>query len=438
MPATVIIGGQWGDEGKGRVVDFFARSCSVIARYSAGSNAGHTIVNELGKFGLHLVPAGIFHAETTCVIGNGVVINPHSLIEELDMLASRGVDTSRVRVSDRAHVVMPWHLAIDELDEKMRGEHAIGTTGTGTGPAFTDKTGRLGVRMIDLVQPESLETLLSFVLPYKNRIITELYGGEALDYEQIRNEYREYGRQLRPFVTDTARLLQGAHDRGEQILLEGAQGTLLDLDNGTYPYVTSSVPSSMSAGACLGVGIGPTAVDRVVGVYKAYQTRVGDGPFPTELFGEEAAALRDHGIDQGTGEYGTTTGRPRRCGWFDGVLARQTAKLNGVNSIALTRLDVLAQFESVQVCVGYELDGERVDSLPASLHDANTVRPVYEVLPGWQQEVSDVRHFPDLPIEARRFVRRIEKLVDAPVDMISVGPEREQAIVTRDIFGVPL
>ena len=438
MPATVIIGGQWGDEGKGRVVDFFARNCSVIARYSAGSNAGHTIVNELGKFGLHLVPAGIFHAETTCVIGNGVVVNPQALIEELEMLSSRGVDTSRVRVSDRAHVVMPWHLAIDELDEKLRGEHAIGTTGTGTGPAFTDKTGRLGVRMIDLAQPESLETLLSFVLPYKNRIITELYGGEPLDYEQIRDEYREYGRQLRPFITDTARLLQDAHDRGEQILLEGAQGTLLDLDNGTYPYVTSSVPSSMSGGACLGVGLGPTAVDRVVGVYKAYQTRVGDGPFPTELFGAEAAALRDHGIDQGTGEYGTTTGRPRRCGWFDGVLARQTAKLNGVNSIALTRLDVLAQFESVQVCVGYELDGERIDSLPASLHDANTVRPVYEVLPGWQQEVSDVRHFPDLPLEARRFVRRIEELVDAPVDMISVGPEREQAIVTRDIFGVPL
>ncbi len=438
MPATVIIGGQWGDEGKGRVVDFFARNCSVIARYSAGSNAGHTIVNELGKFGLHLVPAGIFHPRTTCIIGNGVVVNPQALIEELEMLSSRGVDTSRVRVSDRAHVVMPWHLAIDELDEKLRGEHAIGTTGTGTGPAFTDKTGRLGVRMIDLAQPESLETLLSFVLPYKNRIITELYGGEPLDYEQIRDEYREYGRQLRPFVTDTARLLQDAHDRGEQILLEGAQGTLLDLDNGTYPYVTSSVPSSMSAGACLGVGLGPTAVDRVVGVYKAYQTRVGDGPFPTELFGEEAAALRDHGIDQGTGEYGTTTGRPRRCGWFDGVLARQTAKLNGVNSIALTRLDVLAQFESVRVCVGYELDGERIDSLPASLHDAYTVRPVYEVLPGWRQEVSDVRHFPDLPLEARRFVRRIEELVDAPVDMISVGPEREQAIVTRDIFGVPL
>ncbi|MDE2695865.1 MAG: adenylosuccinate synthase [Chloroflexota bacterium] len=435
MPATVIIGGQWGDEGKGRVVDFLSRNCSVIARYSAGSNAGHTIVNDLGRFGLHLVPAGIFNPNTTCIVGNGVVINPKSLLDELAMLNERGVDTSRVRVSDRAHIVMPWHLAIDELDEKMRGEHAIGTTGTGTGPAFTDKTGRLGVRMIDLVQPESLDQLLSFVLPYKNRIITELYGGDPLDGDQIRDEYEEYGRQLRPYVADTSRLVQDAHDRGEQILLEGAQGTLLDLDNGTYPYVTSSVPSSMAAGACLGVGLGPTAVDRVVGVYKAYQTRVGDGPFPTELFGEEAAALRDHGIEQGTGEYGTTTGRPRRCGWFDGVLARHTAKLNGVNSIALTRLDVLAQFDAVHVCVAYELNGKRIDSLPASLHEANAVRPVYEELPGWKQEVSDVRHFPDLPPEARAFVRRIEDLVDAPVDMISVGPAREQAIVTRDIFG---
>ena len=438
MPATVIIGGQWGDEGKGRVVDFLSRSCSVIARYSAGNNAGHTIVNDLGRFGLHLVPAGIFNPGTTCIVGNGVVINPRSLLDELAMLNERGVDTSRVRVSDRAHVVMPWHLVIDELDEKMRGERAIGTTGTGTGPAFTDKTGRLGVRIIDLVQPESLDALLSFVLPYKNRVITELYGGEPLDHDQIRDEYREYGRLLRPYVTDTARLVQDAHDRGEQILLEGAQGTLLDLDNGTYPYVTSSVPSSMAAGACLGVGLGPTAVDRVVGVYKAYQTRVGDGPFPTELFGEEAAALRDHGIEQGTGEYGTTTGRPRRCGWFDGVLARQTAKLNGVNSIALTRLDVLAQFDAVHVCVAYELNGKRIDSLPASLHEANAVRPVYEELPGWRMEVSDVRHFPDLPPEARAFVRRIEDLVDAPVDMISVGPAREQAIVTRDIFGGPL
>ena len=438
MPATVIIGGQWGDEGKGRVVDFFARSCSVIARYSAGSNAGHTIVNELGKFGLHLVPAGIFHPETTCIIGNGVVVNPKSLLDELAMLSERGVDTSRVRLSDRAHVVMPWHLVIDELDERMRGEHAIGTTGTGTGPAFTDKAARLGIRTIDLVKPEAFEEKLSFVLPYKNRVITELYGGEPLDYEEIRDSYREYGRQLRPFVTDTASLIQQAQARGEQILLEGAQGSLLDLDSGTYPYVTSSLPASMAAGACIGVGVGPTAIARVVAVYKAYQTRVGDGPFPTELFDDDARALRDHGLDQGTGEYGTTTGRPRRCGWFDGVLAGYTARLNGVTSVALTRLDVLAQFERVKVCVAYELDGKRTDTLPAALFDANSVRPVYEELPGWQQDISDVRHLGDLPTEARRFVRRIEELIGVQVDMISVGPEREQAIVTRDIFGAPI
>ena len=438
MPATVVIGGQWGDEGKGRVVDFFSRNCSVIARYSAGSNAGHTIVNELGRFGLHLVPAGIFNPGTTCIIGNGLVINPRSLLDELAMLSERGVDTSRLRVSDRAHVVMPWHVALDELDERMRGEHAIGTTGTGTGPAFTDKAARLGIRMVDLVTPKALEEKLSFVLPYKNRVITELYGGEPLDYEEIRDAYHEHGLQLRLYVTDTAGLIQESQRRGEQILLEGAQGTLLDLDYGTYPYVTSSLPSSMAAGACLGVGLGPTTIHRVVGVYKAYQTRVGDGPFPTELHGEEARALRDHGLDQGTGEYGTTTGRPRRCGWFDGVLARQTAELNGVTSVALTRLDVLAQFETVRLCVAYELDGRRVESLPASLRDANAVQPVYEELPGWRTDVSHVRHLGDLPPEARRFVRRIEQLVEAPVDMISVGPEREQAIVTRDIFGGPL
>ena len=437
MPATVVIGGQWGDEGKGRVVDFFSRNCSVIARYSAGSNAGHTIVNNLGRFGLHLVPAGIFNPGTTCIIGNGLVINPRSLLDEVAMLSERAVDTSRLWVSDRAHVVMPWHVLIDELDERMRGEHAIGTTGTGTGPAFIDKAARLGIRMVDLVNPEALEEKLSFVLPYKNRVITELYGGAALDYEAIRDEYHDYGRQLKSYVTDTAGLIQEAHRRDEQILLEGAQGTLLDLDNGTYPYVTSSLPSSMAAGACLGVGLGPMAVRRVVGVYKAYQTRVGDGPFPTELFGEEARALRDHGLDQGTGEYGTTTGRPRRCGWFDGVLARQTAELNGVTSVALTRLDVLAQFDSVQLCVAYELDGERVTRLPASLGDANNVRPIYEELPGWGTDISHVRHLADLPPEARHFVRRIEQLIDAPVDMISVGPERAQAIITRDIFGGP-
>ena len=288
------------------------------------------------------------------------------------------------------------------------------------------------------MQPDALDEKLGFVLPYKNRLITELYGGEPFGYDEVRDRCREYGRQLRPYVTDTASLVQEAHERGDRILLEGAQGALLDLDSGTYPYVTSSLPSSMAAGACLGVGLGPTAIGRVLGVYKAYQTRVGDGPFPTELFDDDARALRDHGRDRGAGEYGTTTGRPRRCGWFDGVLARYTARLNGLTSAALTRLDVLAQFDRVKVCVAYELHGERVRTLPSALPDANAVRPVYEELPGWRSDVSHVRHFGDLPREAQRFVRRIEELIGVPVDMISVGPEREQAIVTRDIFGVPI
>ena len=438
MPATVVIGAQWGDEGKGRVVDFFARNCTVIARYSAGSNAGHTIVNERGRFALHLVPAGIFYGNKACIIGNGVAILPTTLIGEITMLEERGVDTSQLMISDRAHVVMPWHTAIDKLDEAARGEHAIGTTGTGTGPAFIDKTARLGVRTGDLLAGEEFDEKVRFILEMKNRVITKLYDGDPLRFEDIRDEYREYGERLRHFITDTASVVQAAHERGEQILMEGAQGTLLDLDHGTYPYVTSSVPASLAAGACIGVGLGPTAIRRVVGVYKAYQTRVGNGPMPTELFDADGDALRDHGVAQGTGEYGTTTGRPRRCGWFDGVLARQTARLNGLTSVALTRLDVLSQFDRVKVCVAYELDGERVNALPASLAATTRLQPVYEELPGWKTEVTDVRKLGDLPAEARQYVRRIEQILGVPVDMISVGPERDQAIVTRDIFGSTL
>ena len=464
MPATVVIGGQWGDEGKGRVVDFFARNCSLIARYSAGSNAGHTIVNEQGRFGLHLVPSGIFSGKT-CVIGNGVAINPQTLLDEIQMLEDRGIDTSRLLVSSRAHVVMPWHVVIDELDERMRGEHgqAIGTTGTGTGPAFIDKAARLGIRMVDLTRLASFEERLRFVLEYKNQVITKLYGGQPFKYEQIRDQYREYGERLAPYVTETATMVQHALMNREQILLEGAQGALLDLDSGTYPYVTSSLPSSVAAGACVGIGIGPTAIERVVGVYKvegrvagdsvdenlhavadvidasqAYMTRVGNGPFPTELDDEDGIRLREHGVEQGTGEYGTTTGRPRRCGWFDGVLSGYSVALNGVTSVALTRLDVLAQFERLKVCTGYELDGQLIQALPATVEEAALVQPVYEELPGWQSDITHVRHLADLPKEARAYVKRVELLLGAPVDMISVGPERDQAIVTRDIFGSPL
>ena len=436
MPAVVVIGGQWGDEGKGRAVDFHARYCSMIGRYSAGTNAGHTIINDKGKFALHLVPAGIFYGDKPCVIGNGVVIDPDSLLTELSMLSERGVDTSQLLISNRAHVIMPWHRVIDQADEELRGDAAIGTTGTGTGPAFHDKVSRIGIRVADIVDAKRFPARLREVLDYKNRVITELYKRAPLDFDEILTAYTEFGNRLRPHVADTTALVQEAHWRGEQILLEGAQGSLLDLDSGTYPYVTSSVPASVAAGAGIGIGLGPTAIDRVVGVYKAYQTRVGNGPMPTELFDEYGDKLREGGGGvPGTAEYGTTTGRARRCGWFDGVLARYTSRLNGVTSVALTRLDSLTGFDSVKICVAYELDEERITTLPASLDDAQRLVPIYEELPGWSQDVSDVRNLGDLPAEARQYVRRIEQLVDAPIDMISVGPQRDQAIVTRDIFG---
>ena len=438
VPATVIIGGQWGDEGKGRVVDHHARHCSVIGRYSAGSNAGHTIVNDLGTFALHIVPAGIFYGDKTCIIGNGMVIEPQTLFEEISMLQSRDVDTSRLLISDRAHLVMPWHPLIDRLDDEMRGSNAIGTTGTGTGPAFHDKTARNGIRTCDVINRGVFEERLRLALDYKNRVLTRLYDADPLSFEEIRDQYLAFGEQLRPFVTDTAVVVQDAHERGERILLEGAQGSLLDLDAGTYPYVTSSVPASVAGGAGIGMGLGPGAIERVVGVYKAYQTRVGNGPFPTELFDEDGDRLRDPQSAQGMGEYGTTTGRPRRCGWFDGVLARNTIRLNGVTSAALTRLDVLSHFDRVKVCVAYEIEGERVATLPAALPATFTVEPVYEELPGWRKDISAVRTLGDLPAEARQFVRRVQELLGAPVDMISVGPERDQAIVTRDIFGEAL
>ncbi|MBM3140335.1 MAG: adenylosuccinate synthase [Chloroflexi bacterium] len=439
MPAVVVIGGQWGDEGKGRVVDFHSRYCSVVARYSAGHNAGHTIVNERGKFALHLVPAGIFYGNKTCIIGHGLVIDPKSLLAEVAMLSERGIDTSRLLVSERAHLVMPWHRIIDLADERLRGAAAIGTTGTGTGPAFHDKVGRIGIRMADLIDRARFRERLREVLEYKNRVLTGLYGEAPLDPDAIEREYAEFGERLRPYVADTIAVVQAAHARGEMILLEGAQGSLLDIDSGTYPYVTSSVPASVAAGGGIGIGIGPTAIARVIGVYKAFQTRVGHGPMPTELHDSDGETLREGGGGApDTREYGTTTGRPRRTGWFDGVLARYTARLNGVTSVALTRLDTLSGFERVKVCVAYELDDQRVTTLPATLEAALRVKPIYEELPGWQHDITHVRALGDLPTEARQYVRRIEQIVEAPIDMISVGPERTQAIVTRDVFGAAL
>ncbi|MGE5594669.1 MAG: adenylosuccinate synthase [Hyphomicrobiales bacterium] len=434
MPIVVVVGGQWGDEGKGRIVDLLARKARVVARYSAGNNAGHTIVNERGEFKLHLVPAGIFYPEKTCVIGNGVAIDPEVLLGEIEQLQDKGIDTSKLIVSDRAQVIMPWHRALDLLDEKMRGDAAIGTTGKGVGPCFVDKVARRGIRIADLLRTEDLAPRVEAALEYQNRVMTQVYGGEPIDMKECIERYRQFGRRLAPYVGDAQQVVLDAHRRGDYVLLEGAQGSLLDLDHGTYPYVTSSVPSSSSSGAGLGVGIGPTEIQRVVGVFKSYCTRVGNGPFPTELFDETADRLRDHGKEDGRGEYGTTTGRPRRIGWLDAVAARYSVRFNGLSALALTRLDVLDGLESIKICTAYELDGEIIETLPARESVLNRVRPVYEELPGWTDKTSEVRNFDDLPPQAQAFVRRVEQLLECPVDLISVGPSREQAVIVNPIF----
>ena len=429
MPAVVAIGGQWGDEGKGRVVDLLARHASMVVRYSAGNNAGHTIVNAKGKFALHLVPAGIFYSDKLAIIGNGMVIDPQALIEEITMLESRGVSTDRLKVSDRAQLVMPWHQIIDVEEERFRGKAAVGTTGKGVGPAFADKVARWGIRMSELADADGFAERLRLVLDYKNAMLTKLYGQAPLDFQEIYDRYRQHWVRLAPYVTDTSLICHDALRRGERILLEGAQGSLLDLDAGTYDYVTSSAPTSMAGGAAVGAGIAPRDIDRVIGVYKAYQTRVGNGPMPTELHGEEGERLRAAGQ-----EFGTTTGRPRRCGWFDSVAGRYTIRLNGCHSISLTRLDVLDEFESLKVCVAYEIGGQRVEAFPSSRLTLEAASPIYEELPGWQERTSDCRRFDDLPLNAQRYVRRIEELIGAPAALVSVGPERDQAIIVDPIL----
>ena len=434
MPIVVVVGGQWGDEGKGRIVDLLARKAKVVARYSAGNNAGHTIVNERGEFKLHLVPAGIFYPEKTCIIGNGCAVDPEVLLGEIQQLEARGVSTARLMVSDRANVIMPWHVRIDQLDEALRGDAAIGTTGKGVGPCFIDKVARRGIRLADLLRPEELVDRIRTVLDFQNRVIVGVYGAEPLDFRECLDKYQELGKRLRPYIGDTQTVILDTHQRGEHVLLEGAQGALLDLDHGTYPYVTSSVPSSSSGGAALGVGIGPTDINRVVGVFKSYTTRVGNGPFVTELFDDISEQIRDHGKEFGRGEYGTTTGRPRRIGWFDAVAAKYSVRFNGMSAVALTRLDVLDNLSSIKICTGYELDGKIIQTVPANQTTLESCVPIYEEHPGWNSPTTEVRNFDDLPAQAKTFIKRVEGLLGCPVDLISVGPSREQAIVVNPIF----
>lgn len=427
MPVIIVVGAQWGDEGKGKIVDMLAERVGVVARFSGGDNAGHTVVNPYGEFKLHLIPSGIFYPHTECIIGNGVVVNPGALIEEIDSLNQRGVDASRLSISDRAHVIMPYHLLLDGLDEELRGGQAIGTTRRGVGPAFSDKVARLGIRTGDLLDKEVLGERLRFLIDYKNIILTKVYGASPLSWDEVYGQYCQYGERLAPYIRDTVLQLEAALERGEWILLEGAQGALLDPDFGTYPYVTSS--SSLPGGGCLGVGLSPTRVSQIAGVFKAYCTRVGSGPLPTELKDEMGELIRER-----AGEYGATTGRPRRCGWFDAVAGRFSTRINGFTSAIVTRLDVLDGFPRLKIGVGYKLGDRTIDYFPAGVTDLSQCQPIYEELPGWQGPIGHIREYEQLPPEARRYVERLEELIACPVSIISVGTRREDTIIRTPIL----
>ena len=427
MPVLAVIGAQWGDEGKGKVVDLLAEEAKIVVRFSGGDNAGHTVVNRYGEFKLHLIPAGIFSPQAICIIGNGVVINPTALIDEIDQLNQRGVDTSRLFISDRAHLIMPYHVLLDGLEEELRGGKALGTTRKGIGPAFADKVARLGIRAGDLLDKEVFLERLHFILNHKNAILTKVYGVSPLSEDDIYSQYCQYGERLAPYIRETTIMLEEALNRGESVLLEGAQGTLLDPDFGTYPYATSSSP--LAGGSCLGAGLGPTKISQVLGVFKAYCTRVGSGPMPTELTDEIGNLIREQGH-----EYGTTTGRPRRCGWFDAVAARFSTRINGFTRAAITRLDVLDILPSLKICVGYKLDEHTIDYFPANVAALGRCQPVYEELPGWQTPISDIRQYDQLPIQARQYLARLEELISCPIGLISVGMRREQTIMKMPIL----
>jgi len=423
MSVTVVVGGQWGDEGKGKIVDLLSQDSDIVARYQGGANAGHTVVHDGLRTVLHLIPSGILHPNCICVLGAGMVIDPAQLIKEIDELGAAGISVEgRLFISHQAHLIMPYHKVLDELNERSLGNMAIGVTGRGIGPAYTDKYTRLGIRIVDLLDAELFDRKLIANIAAKNRLIHELHGEPELNHQMIYDYYIEFDRKVDPLVKDVSILLNEAIAEGKNILCEGAQGTLLDVDWGTYPYVTSSHPTA--GGAVIGLGIGPTKVDRVIGVLKAYTTRVGKGPFPTEFDEELSASMREAG-----NEYGATTGRARRCGWFDAVIARYTARVNGISAWALTKLDVLSHLDKLNICVAYEYQGRRVEHFPAEARFIKECRPVYEEAPGWKKPIRDVRSMSDLPLEARNYIKRIEQLTDTPVEIVSVGQDRSETIL---------
>ncbi|MDR3600214.1 MAG: adenylosuccinate synthase [Desulfosporosinus sp.] len=427
MAVVVLIGSQWGDEGKGKITDFLAEKANLVVRYQGGNNAGHTVVANGKEFKLHLIPSGILYEDKTCVIGNGVVIDPQVLLEEIDYLAERGIKTGKLLISSNAHVIMPYHRMLDGLEEEARGEHKIGTTKRGIGPAYMDKASRIGIRIIDLLDKEEFADKLRRNLVEKNNLFVKVYGKEALEFEGIYQTYLGYAERIRSMVADSSLAIDVSIRAGEKVLFEGAQGTLLDIDHGTYPYVTSSHP--IAGGACIGAGIGPTRIDRVIGVIKAYTTRVGEGPFPTELLDKTGEQMRAKGH-----EFGTTTGRPRRCGWFDAVIARYAVRVSGISDFAITKLDVLTGFDKLKICIGYRVNEEIISEFPQSQKIFKQCQPVYEEIPGWQEDLTNVRRFEDLPQAAQNYILRIEELTGVPATLVAIGPGREQTIVRGEMF----
>jgi len=424
VAVIVIVGGQWGDEGKGKIIDLLAEKVKLVARFSGGDNAGHTVINPHGEFKLHLVPSGIFYPEVTCIISNGVAINPEVLLKEIGDLHSHGIHTNHLFISDRAHVIMPYHTLLDGLEEDRRNKGALGTTGRGIGPVFADKVARLGIRAGDLLDKDVFRNRLSAALEFKNIILTKVYQISPLSFEEIYKQYDYYGQQLAPYIRETSSIIRAAVTNGDPVLLEGAQGALLDTDFGTYPYVTSSSP--LAGASCIGTGLSPREIERVVGIFKVYNTRVGAGPMPTELKDNIGDLIRKRAH-----EYGATTGRPRRCGWFDAVAGRFSAQINGLSDIALTHLDVYDGFTSIKICTAYKFNDEVLTSFPSDIAVLEKCQPIYEELDGWQESISGIRDFKDLPTRARNYMSLLEDLLCCPISLVSVGPDRRQTIQAK-------
>ncbi|WP_400244621.1 adenylosuccinate synthase [Niallia sp. JL1B1071] len=424
MSSVVVVGTQWGDEGKGKITDFLSENAEVIARYQGGNNAGHTIKFNGETYKLHLIPSGIFYKEKISVVGNGMVVDPKAILTELKYLHDRNINTDNLRISNRAHVILPYHLKLDEVEEESKGANKIGTTKKGIGPAYMDKAARIGIRIADLLDREVFEEKLARNLVEKNRLLERIYETEGFKLEDILNEYYEYGQQIKQYVCDTSVVLNDALDDGRRVLFEGAQGVMLDIDQGTYPFVTSSNP--VAGGVTIGSGVGPTKIKHVVGVSKAYTTRVGDGPFPTELNNDIGHQIREVGR-----EYGTTTGRPRRVGWFDSVVVRHARRVSGITDLSLNSIDVLTGIETLKICVAYKYKGEVMEEFPASLKVLAECEPVYEELPGWTEDITGCKTLSDLPANARHYLERVAQLTGIPLSIFSVGPDRTQTNVVH-------